>query len=219
MLIPQLLSDLASVLLLLAPSAALISLVLAGVSLRREAVMIFDIRSGFTRWMFWAILFITLQPLLNWFASFGIAIPGSSGAIAASWLSTFQADVSQFIAAFVLQRMVPTLAAFFVLRGVLDTASGRHSLPSILTTMFLLSVQTTYTLLQSYSSGTRFATIDVLDSLWNHIVGTVMPIAAVLSLIGAVLNFATRRPFVRLVAVSLAMLTISAIWKLITSMM
>ena len=35
----------------------------------------------------------------------------------------------------------------------------------------------------------------------------------------AILNFATRKPFLRLVAVSLAMLTVSAIWKLLTSMM
>ena len=36
MAIPQLLNDIISVLLLLAPSAALLSLVIAGVSLRRE---------------------------------------------------------------------------------------------------------------------------------------------------------------------------------------
>src|SRR5437879_1810668 len=74
-------------------------------------------------------------------------------------------------------------------------------------------------LLQSYNTGTQYATVDVLDSLWNHLVGTVMPIAAVLALVGAILNFATRKPFLRLVAVSLAMLTVSAIWKLLTSMM
>jgi len=33
------------------------------------------------------------------------------------------------------------------------------------------------------------------------------------------LRFATRKPFLRLVAVSLAMLTTSAIWKLVISMM
>ena len=40
---PQLLNDVISVLLLLAPSAALLSLVLAGVSLRREGTMTFAI--------------------------------------------------------------------------------------------------------------------------------------------------------------------------------
>ncbi len=216
---PQLLNDIISVLLLLAPSAAVLSLVLAGVNLRREGTMTFAIGGGFTKWMFWAVIFLTLQPLLSWFSSFGVSTQLPSGGIATGWLSNFQADLSQFISHFVLQRLVPTLAAFFVLRAVLDVASGQHPLPSILAAMFLLGTQTTYTLLQSYNTGTQYATVDVLDSLWNHLAGTIMPIAAVLALVGAILNFATRKPFLRLVAVSLAMLTTSGIWKLVTSMM
>ena len=216
---PQLLNDIISVLLLLAPSAAVLSLVLAGVNLRREGTMTFAIGGGFTKWMFWAVIFLTLQPLLSWFSSFGVSTQLPSGGIATGWLFNFQADLSQFISHFVLQRLVPTLAAFFVLRAVLDVASGQHPLPSILAAMFLLGTQTTYTLLQSYNTGTQYATVDVLDSLWNHLAGTIMPIAAVLALVGAILNFATRKPFLRLVAVSLAMLTTSAIWKLVTSMM
>jgi hypothetical protein len=219
MQVPQLLNDVISVLLLLAPSAAVLSLVLAGVNLRREGTMTFVIGGGFTKWMFWAVVFLTLQPLLSWFSSFGVSTQLPSGGIATAWLANFQADLSQFISQFVLQRLVPTLAAFFVLRAVLDMASGQHPLPSILAAMFLLGIQTTYSLLQSYNTGTQYATVDVLDSIWNHLAGTTMPIAAVLALIGAVLNFATRRPFLRLVAVSLAMLTVSALWKLVTSMM
>jgi hypothetical protein len=216
---PQLLNDVISVLLLLAPSAAMLSLVLAGVSLRREGTLTFAIGGGFTKWMFWAVVFLTLQPLLSWFTSFGLAVPLPSGGITTSWLANFQSDVSQFVSNFVVQHLVPTLAAFFLLRAVLDAASGQHPLPSILAAMFLLGTQTTYSLLQSYNTGTQYATVDVLDSLWNHLVGTIMPIAAVLALVGAILNFATRKPFLRLVAVSLAMLTVSAIWKLLTSMM
>jgi hypothetical protein len=216
---PQVLDDLISVLLLLAPSAAVLSLVLAGISLRREGTMTFTIGGGFTKWMFWAVFFVTVQPLLGWFSSFGISTPLPSGGIASGWIGSLVADISQFITVFVLQRLVPTLAAFFVLRAVLDGASGQQPLASIVTAMFLLGVQTTYGLLQSYSTGTPYAMADVLDSLWNHLAGTIMPIAAVLALVGAILNFATHKPFMRLVAVSLAMLTTSAIWKLVVSMM
>jgi len=197
----------------------MLSLVLAGVSLRREGTMSFVIGGGFTKWMFWAVVFLTLQPLLGWFTSFGVPVPLPSGGIATGWLGNFVSDVSQFVSDFVVARLVPTLAAFFVLRAVLDAASGQHPLPSILAAMFLLGAQTTYSLLESYNTGTRYATVDVLDSLWNHLAGTIMPIAAALALIGAILNFATRKPFLRLVAVSLAMLTVSALWKLVTSMM
>ena len=216
---PQLLYDIISVLLLLAPSAAVLSLVIAGVSLRREGTMTFAIGGGFTKWMFWAIVFLTLEPLLSWFTSFGVPVPLPGGGIATGWLASFRADLAQFVTNFVVQRLVPTLAAFFVLRAILDAASGQHPLPSILASMFLLGTQTTYNLLESYNTGTQYATVDVLDSLWNHLAGTVMPIAAVLSLVGAILNFATRKPFLRLVAVALALLTVSAIWKLVVAMM
>lgn len=215
---PQLLNDVLSVLLLLAPSAALLSLMLAGVSLRREGTTL-AIGGGFAKWMFWAVVFLTLQPLLSWFTSFGLAVPLPSGGIATGWLANVPSDVSQFVSNFVIERLLPTLAAFFVLRAVLDAAWGQHPLPSILAAMFLLGTETTYSLLESYNTGSQYATVDVLDSLWNHLVATIMPMAAVLALVAAILNFATRKPFLRLVAVSLAMLTVSALWKLLTSMM
>jgi hypothetical protein len=216
---PQLLNDIISVLLLLAPSAAILSLVIAGISLRREGTMTFAIGGGFTKWMFWAVVFLTLQPLLSWFTSFGVPVPLPGGGTATGWLANFQADLALFVTNFVVQRLVPTLAAFLVLRAILDAASSQNPLLSILAAMFLLATQTTYNVLQSYNTGTQYASLDVLDSLWNHLVGTVMPVAAVLALVGAILNFATRKPFQRLVAVALALLTVSAIWKLLVSMM
>jgi len=146
-------------------------------------------------------------------------VPLPNGGIATGWLANLQSDVAQFVTNFVVLRLVATLAAFFILCAILDAASGQHPLPSILAAMFLLGTQTTYNLIQSYNTGTQYATVDVLDSVWNHLVGTVMPIAAVLALVGAILNFATRKPFLRLVVVALALLTVSAIWRLLISMM
>ena len=218
MAVPQLLNDVIQVLLQLAPAAALVSLVLAGIALRREGGTTFLVGGSFTKWVFWAVVFVTLGPLLGWFTSFGVAAPLPGGGIGSSWLASFQSDVSGFVTNFVAARIVTTLAAFFVLRAILDTASGGHPLPSILAAMFLLGAQTTYSLIQSYNTGTQFATADVLDSLWNYLAGTIMPIAAGLAVVGAILNFATRRPAMRLVAVALAMLCVSGIWKLVLSM-
>ena len=215
---PQLLNDIIQVLLQLAPAASLVALVLAGISLRREGGTTFLIGGGFTKWMFWADVFVTLTPLLGWFSSFGVAAQVPAGGIGTAWLSSFQSDVSSFVTTFIAGRMVTTLAAYFVLRAILDTASGGQPLPSILAAMFLLGTQATYSLIESYNTGTRFATADVLDSLWNYLAGTIMPIAAGLAIVGAILNFATRRPVMRLVAVALAMLCVSGIWKLVLSM-
>lgn len=216
--IPQLLNDIIQVLLDLAPAAALVAIVLAGLSLRREGGTTFLVGGGFTKWMFWAVVFVTLGPLLSWFTSFGVVFPPPSAGIGTSWLASFDADVSSFVSTFVVGRLVTTLAAFFVLRAILDSASGEHPLPSVVAAMFLLGVQTTYTLIESYDTGTQFAIADVLDSLWNYLAGTVMPIAAGLAIVGAIINFATRRPAMRLVAVALAMLCVSGIWKLVLSM-
>lgn len=218
MAVPQLLNDIIQVLLQLAPAAALVALVLAGISLRREGGTTFLIGGSFTKWMFWAIVFVTLVPLVGWFSSFGIAAPLPGGGISSSWLSSFQSDVSNFVTSFVVGRLATTLAAYFVLRSILDTASGGHPLPSIVAAMFLLGTQATYSLIQSYNSGTQYATVDVLDSVWNYLAGTIMPIAAGLAIVGAIINFATRRPAMRLVAVALAMLCVSGIWKLVLAM-
>ncbi len=218
MAVPQLLTDIMQVLLQLAPAASLVALVLAGISLRREGGTTFLIGGGFTKWMFWAVVFVTLVPLLGWFSSSGVATPIPAGGIGTAWLSSFQSDVSNFVTTFIAGRIVTTLAAYFVLRAILDTASGGHPLPSILAAMFLLGVQATYSLIQSYNTGTQFATADVLDSLWNYLAGTIMPIAAGLAIVGAIINFATKRPAMRLVAVALAMLCVSGIWKLVQSM-
>src|SRR5580704_3538041 len=197
MAVPQLLNDIIRVLLLLAPAASLVAMVLAGISLRREGGTTF---------------------LVGGFSSFGVATPLPAGGIGTSWLGSFESDVSSFVTTFVVGRLVTTLAAYFVLQSILDAASGGHPLPSILAAMFLLGTQTTYSLVQSSNTGTQFATADVLDSLWNYLAGTIMPIAAGLAIIGAIINFATRRPAMRLVAVALAMLCVSGIWKLVLSM-
>jgi hypothetical protein len=216
---PQLLNDVISLLLLLAPSAAFVSLILAGIALRHDGSTAFVIGGGFTKWMFWAVVFLTLQPLLTWFSSFGITVPLPGSGIGTSWLANIQSDIASFVTKFVVGRIVPTLAAFFVLRAILDTSTGEHPLPSIIAAIFLLGIQGTFALIQGYNTQTQFATADVLDSLWNHLAGTIMPITSVLALVGAILNFATRKPFLRLIAVALALLCVSGIWQLVLAMM
>jgi hypothetical protein len=216
---PQLLSDFIRLMLLLATPAAVICLLVAGLSLRQSGGPTAVIDGNFSKWMFWAIVFITLPGLLSWFPSFGVpaSIPG--GGIGTGWMANLQSDLANFVQNFLVSRLATSLAAFYVLRAILETVEGGHPLPSIITAMFLLAVQTTFTLLKSYNSGGQYATADVLDSLWNYAAGTICPIAAGLAIVGAVWNFATRRPIMPLVGATLGLLTVSAIWKLVTKMM
>jgi hypothetical protein len=216
---PQLLSDFIRLMLLLATPAAVICLLVAGLSLRQSGGPTAVIGGNFSKWMFWAIVFITLPGLLSWFPSVGVpaSIPG--GGIGTGWMANLQSDLANFVQNFLVSRLATSLAAFYVLRAILETVEGGHPLPSIITAMFLLAVQTTFTLLKSYNSGGQYATADVLDSLWNYAAGTICPIAAALAIVGAVWNFATRRPIMPLMGATLGLLTVSAIWKLVTKMM
>src|SRR5579875_1007441 len=208
---PQLLTDIANLMLLLAPSASLLCLALAGVSLRRETGGIsFVIGSGFMKWMFWAVVFLTLPSLLSLFGAFGVNVPALGGSISSPWLAGFESDISSFVQNFVIARMV--------VRALLDTAEGGHPLPSILGALFLLGVETTYTLMTQINTGTQYSMTDVLGSLWTYLASVIMPIAAGLAVFGAIINFATGKPAMRLVALALAFMCVSGLWYLVRAM-
>jgi hypothetical protein len=217
--VPQLLNDILRFLLQLAPVMAMVTLVLAGIALRLEGGTTFAIGGGFTKWMFWAVMLLALPQLLLWFGAIGLPMPPVGGAIGTVWLATFQTSVTTFVSDFVVGRLTLTLAAFFVLRAVLDTVQGSHPLPSILTAMFLLAIPTTATLLTNLQTATRFSAVDVLDGLWTYLASQIMPVAAGLAVIGAIFNFVTHRPAMRLIACALGFLTVSALWRLVLAMM
>jgi hypothetical protein len=216
---PQLIQDFMRVMLLLAPSAAIICLVLAGISLRQGSIPDAFVGSSFSKWMFWAVVFLTLPQLISWFSSFGVPAPLPGGGVGTGWMANLETDLANFVQNFVVARLAISFAAYLVLRAILDTVQGGHPLPSILGAMFLLAIQTTLSLIKSYNSGTPYATADVLDSLWNYLAGMICPIAAGLAIIGGVWNFVNRRPVMPMAGAAIGLLTVSAIWKLVTKMM
>lgn len=213
---PQLLNDIISVLLALSIPASLLSLVLAGISLRREGGAV---GGGFSKWIFWSVVFLTLQPLLSWFPSLGVTAPLPAGGISTPWIASFSSDVHTFVTSFVMGKLVTVLAAYMVLRAIIDAAQGQSPLLSILAAMFLLGAQGIMSLFQSWNTGTQYATVDVLAAAWTYVAGTLMPIAAGLAIIWGIFNFATHKPWLRMAGVALAMLCVSGIWKLVLAMM
>lgn len=205
---------------LLAPSAALICLVLAGLNFQRDLGNAVVIGGGFSRWIFWAIVFITIPGLVSWFPSFGVGVSLPSNlSISTPWLQAILTDLNIFVTNFLVGKLTTAFAAFFVLNALLDLIQGGNPLPSILGAMFLLAIQTTYSLLQSWNTGTQFATVDVLASLWTYIAATLCPIAAVLGIVGAIINFASHRPVKPMIVAVIGFLTISGLWKLVVVMM
>jgi hypothetical protein len=218
MTLPQIIVDVLTLLFGLAVPAAICTMVLAGIALRQEGGVNFQTGGKFQRWVLWSVILLTLPQFLSWFAAQGITMPAQGGGLSSSWVAGLQTSFSAFVSNVVVGRLVPILAAFCVLKAALDAAEGHSPLPSIVAGIFLLSASGTIQLMQSWNSGSEFATTDMLTSAWNFLAGTILPEAAGLAVVGAIFNYARHRPFMPLVGSGLAFLSVSAIWQLVRAM-
>jgi hypothetical protein len=218
MTLPQIIVDLLTLLFDLAVPAAICTMVLAGIALRQEGGVNFQTGGKFQRWLLWSVILLTLPQFLSWFAAQGITMPAQGGGIGSAWVASLQTSFSGFVSNVVVAKLIPILAAFCVLKAALDAAEGQSPLASIIAGLFLLSVSGTIQLMQSWNSGSEFATTDMLTSAWNFLAGTILPEAAGLAIVGAIFNYARHRPFMPLVGTGLAFLSVSAIWQLIQAM-
>lgn len=218
MTLPQIIVDLMKLLFDLAAPSAICALVLAGIALRREGGTNFVAGGNFPRWMLWSVIFLTLPQIVSWMAAQGIVLPPQGGNISSAWVNGVETSFNNFVTDVVVGRLVPVLAAFFVLKAALDAAQGQNFLGSVVTAIFLLAASSTVQLMRTWNSGTEFAMTDMLGSIWNFLAGTILPEAAGLAVVGAILNYARHRPFMPLVGSGLAFLSVSALWKLVQAM-
>ena len=216
--VPQFLLDLLQMLLNLAVPAAFCSLAAAGVNLRHEGGTNFHVNGRVGKWVLWTVVFLTLPQLLSWIAAQGITVPTGSGGVSTSWLASVQVVFTNFVNQVVVAKLVPILAAYFVLKACLDGAAGENPLASIVAALFLMSLSATVQLMQGWNDGGQYATTDMLSSLWNYIVGQIMPAAAGLACVGAVINFVRHRPWTRLVFAAISFLSVSGLLTLFQAM-
>jgi hypothetical protein len=218
MTLPQILVDLMKLLFDMAVPVALCTMVLAGLALRQEGGVNFQLWGGFQRWALWSVIMLTLPQFLSWFAAQGILMPPQGGNISSPWINGVETSVTSFVSNVVVARLIPVLAAFAILKAALDAANGHSPLGSIIAGIFLLSISGTVQLMQGWNSGTTLATADMLTSAWNFLAGTILPEAAGLAVAGAIFNYARHRPFMPLVVSGLAFLSVSALWQLVQVM-
>jgi len=218
MTLPQIIADLMKLLFDMAVPAAICTMVMAGIALRQEGGVNCQVGGKFQRWTLWSVILLTLPQFLSWFAAQGISLPAQASGISSPWVASVESSFTGFVSNIVVARLVPVLAAFCVLKAALDAAEGQCPLASVIAGIFLLSVSGTVQLMQSWNSGSEFATTDMLTSAWNFLVGTILPEAAGLAIVGAIFNYARQRPFMPLVGSGLAFLSVSGIWKLVQAM-
>lgn len=216
--VPQFLSDLLQMLFDLAVPAAFCTLAAAGISLRAEGGTNFHIGGKFGKWILWTIIFLTIPQILSWIAAQGITVPSASGSLGTSWLASMEALFKNFVNDIVVAKLVPVIAAYFVLKATLDGAAGENPLGSVIASIFLMSISATMQLMQGWNSGGEYATTDMLGSLWNYVAGKIMPSAAGLACIGAVINFVRHRPWTRMIFAAVAFLSVTGLVKLFQAM-
>lgn len=218
MQVPQFLLDLLQLLLDLATPAAFCTLAAAGVSLRHEGGINFHVNGRTGKWILWTVILLTLPQLLSWIAAQGINIPSLSGTVGTGWMATLETVFRNFVSQIVVGRLVPVLAAYFVLKATLDGAAGENPLGSVVAALFLMTLSATMQLLQGWNSGTQYALTDMLVSLWNYVAGQILPAAAGLACIGAVINYVRRRPWTRLIFAAISFLSVSGLLALLRAM-
>src|SRR5712671_580979 len=143
MTLPQIIVDLLKLLFDMAVPAAICTMVLAGIALRQEGGVNFQAGGRFQRWALWSVILLTLPQFLSWFAAQGIAVPAQTRGISGAWLASMESSFNSFVSGVVIARLVPVLAAFFVLKATLDAAQGHSPLGSIVASIFLLAVSST----------------------------------------------------------------------------
>jgi len=216
--VPQFLLDLLQLLFDLAVPAAFCTLAAAGVSLRYEGGTNFHVGGRFGKWILWTVILLTLPQILSWIAAQGITVPSASGSVGTSWLASIETVIKNFVTDIVVAKFVPILAGYFVLKATLDGAAGENPLGSVVAALFLMSISATMQLLQGWNSGDEYATTDMLSSLWNYVSGKIMPAAAGLACVGAVINYVRHRPWTRLIFAAIAFLTVTGLLKLLQAM-
>src|ERR1700756_1553075 len=137
MTLPQIIVDLLTLLFDMAVPAAICTMVLAGMALRQEGGVNFQIGGRFQRWALWSVIMLTLPQFLSWFAAQGISMPSQSGNISSGWVNGGESSVTSFVTNVIVARLVPILAAFSILKAALDAAEGQSPLGSIIAGIFL----------------------------------------------------------------------------------
>jgi hypothetical protein len=196
---------------------SLACLVMAGLKLREEGGINFHAGGGFFKWLLWAVIFLTLPGIQIWLQSEGVQTTTLT-ATTAPYTSTLQHVLSDFVINYLVGRIVPILAAMLLFKGLLDLTEGRHPMPSIVTALFLLSVQGTYTLMQTWAAGAgTYAVTDVLWSMCSYLFTTISPIVGALCIVGAIFNYIRDREWANLVFGGIGFLTIWGLWSLLQS--
>jgi hypothetical protein len=175
----------------------------------------FEIGSGFTHWLFWGMLFLSLPAIPALMGILGIQwVPPASGS--AGVFAKLLTSLNIFVYKYLLAKVVPLVAAALVLKSLLDGAEEKNPVPSLVSALLVLSSEPIYLMANGWGLGSDgFGIADGLHDFVNWVGSNVCPAVGALCVIGAVINFVTGKPWGKLVITSIAMMCFSTIWILV----
>ena len=192
-------------------------LVAAGIALRGEGGTNFHINGGFARYIMWALIFCALPTIPTILSSLGISGISNSFSGGGSEFSGMSSAVENFVQNNIVTDIVPSIAGFLVLKAVLDAGEGNSPYPSLVSAIFLLSVNGTWTLAKSWVGSDQNGVATGLSSALSYVSLTVCPIAAAFCFIGAVVQFIKGSKWGHLALTGIGLLSFTGIWSLVQS--
>ena len=102
------------------PPLSLGCFVMAGLKLREEGGINFHAGRGFTKWLFWAAIFLTLPGLAAFVNHAGVYVPASLTPSQAPYTSGIENVLNVFVDSYLVGRIVPILAALLLFKALMD---------------------------------------------------------------------------------------------------
>lgn len=217
---PLIFSALLGLLVTLCIPASLVSFVIAGMKLRNEGGVNYQMGGGFLKWVFWGALLLTIPGWSTWLVGENITAASqlTTGSPSTAYTNGIGKVAGDFVDDILVAHFVPVLAAALVFKSLLDLSGGTSPAGSIVAALFLLGIQGIYNLATgSWMKGGAYGTSDLLMNAFNYATGTLAPIIGAISVSAGILAYVQRKPWKGFLASGLGFLAATGIWALVKS--
>jgi hypothetical protein len=172
-----------------APLVSLGCFVAAALQLRGEGGVTFDLTGGFAQSIFWGLIFLVVPTVPAFLQASGVPVATLSGGVEPIYLAGIQNVIQNFVTNYLLGHLVPAVTGMLVLKALLDSAEGHSPIPSLVSAIFVLSVNGLWNLAKTWAGTDEFGLATAMTNMVAYIANSVCPMAGTLCIIGAVVNY------------------------------
>lgn len=207
-------NDVIGTLIGLSPLVALGSFILAGLALRGEGGINFQMGGSFTKYLIWSSIFFALPWIVTQGASWaGLSnLPAFSGATVGKPIISAATSMLQYIGT----KLLPIFGGALIFKALLDSAEGTSPLPSVISALFVMGLAAAVSASASASASSSSYSPDTLLALYlTYATGTLCPIIAGMCVAAAVVTYVRGGKWGGMVLTALGFLTVTGLTTLI----